>query len=134
MISFNRLLCSGFNPQLVSVVFCSLYPIQFALIACALVSAFKKGLGLLEYMPGHCLPLHYDGFEGFKKIYKKDNSTRFFVAVSDWDWGHVLQVHNNIISNWNPGDTYIIPAGVCHASANFGIAPKYTLTVTGVRR
>ena len=91
-------------------------------------------LRLLEYMPGHCLPLHYDGFEGFKKIYKKDNSTRFFVAVSDWDWGHVLQVHNNIISNWNPGDTYIIPAGVCHASANFGIAPKYTLTVTGVRR
>jgi len=91
-------------------------------------------LRLLEYMPGHCLPLHYDGFEGFKKIYKKDNSTRFFVAVSDWDWGHVLQVHNNIISNWNPGDTYIIPAGVCHASANFGIAPKYTLTVTGVRK
>jgi hypothetical protein len=75
-----------------------------------------------------------DGFEGFKRLYGKDGSTRFFVAVSDWDWGHVLQVHDNIISNWQPGDTYIIPAGVCHASANFGIAPKYTLTITGVRQ
>jgi len=91
-------------------------------------------LRLLEYMPGQCLPLHYDGFEGFKRLYGKDGSTRFFVAISDWDWGHVLQVHDNIISNWQPGDTYIIPAGVCHASANFGIAPKYTLTITGVRQ
>jgi hypothetical protein len=91
-------------------------------------------LRLLEYMPGQCLPLHYDGFEGFKRLYGKDGSTRFFVAVSDWDWGHGLQVHDNIISNWQPGDTYIIPAGVCHASANFGIAPKYTLTITGVRQ
>jgi mannose-6-phosphate isomerase-like protein (cupin superfamily) len=91
-------------------------------------------LRLLEYMPGHSLPLHYDGFEGFKRLYGKEDSTRFFVAVSDWDWGHVLQVHDNMIANWQPGDTYIIPAGVCHASANFGISPKYTLTVTGVVR
>ena len=86
-------------------------------------------LRLLEYMPGHCLPLHYDGFEGFKRLYGKENSTRFFVGIS----GHALQVHDNIISNWQPGDTNIIPAGVCQASANFGISPKYTLTVTGVR-
>ena len=91
-------------------------------------------LRLLEYMPGQCLPLHYDGFEGFKSLYGKENGTRFFVAISDWDWGHVLQVHDNMIANWSPGDTYIIPGGVCHASANFGISPKYTLTVTGVRR
>ena len=24
---------------------------------------------LLEYMPGHSLPLHYDGKEGFKRLY-----------------------------------------------------------------
>ena len=45
---------------------------------------------LLEYMPGHSLPLHYDGKEGFKRLYGKENSTRFFVAVSEWDWGHCL--------------------------------------------
>jgi len=89
-------------------------------------------LRLLEYMPGHCLPLHYDGMEGFNRIYGADKvGTRFFVAISDWDWGHALQVHDKMIANWQPGDTYIIPPKVFHASANFGIRPKYTLTITG---
>ena len=89
-------------------------------------------LRLLEYMPGHCLPLHYDGMEGFNRIYGADKvGTRFFVAVSKWDWGHALQVHNKMIANWKPGDVYIIPPKVFHASANFGIRPKYTLTITG---
>ena len=88
---------------------------------------------LLEYLPGQCLPLHSDGLEGFKKMYGEEQPTRFFVAVSEWDWGHVLQVHDNMIANWVAGDTYIIPTGVFHASANFGIAPKYTLTITGVK-
>jgi hypothetical protein len=89
---------------------------------------------LLEYMPGHCLPLHSDGLEGFKKLYGDLRPTRLFVAVSEWDWGHVLQLHDNVISNWSLGDTYVIPPNVFHASANFGISPKYTLTVTGVQQ
>jgi len=93
----------------------------------------KSLLRLLEYMPGHSLPLHCDGFEGFKRLYGDDNPTRFFVAISDWDWGHALQLHDNMIANWKAGDTYIVPPGVFHTSANFGIAPKYTLTITGVR-
>ena len=94
----------------------------------------KSLLRLLEYMPGHSLPLHCDGFEGFKRLYGDGEATRFFVAISDWDWGHVFQMHDNMISNWRPGDTYIVPKGVFHASANFGINPKYTLTITGVRQ
>ena len=90
-------------------------------------------LRLLEYMPGNSLPLHCDGFEGFKRLYGEGNASRFFVAISDWDWGHALQVHDNMIANWKAGDTYIVPPGVFHASANFGISPKYTLTITGVR-
>jgi len=94
----------------------------------------KSLLRLLEYMPGHSLPLHCDGFEGFKRLYGDGEATRFFVAISDWDWGHVFQMHDNMISNWRPGDTYIVPKGVFHASANFGIKPKHTLTITGVRQ
>jgi mannose-6-phosphate isomerase-like protein (cupin superfamily) len=94
----------------------------------------KSLLRLLEYMPGQCLPLHCDGFEGFKRLYGDGDATRFFIAISDWDWGHTLQVHDNMIANWKAGDTYIVPPGVFHASANFGISPKYTLTVTGVRK
>jgi hypothetical protein len=89
---------------------------------------------LLEYKPGQMLPLHSDGMEGFRKIYGKDNPRRFFVAVSDWDWGHVLQAHNNVISHWKTGDTWEIKPGVWHCSANFGIANKYTFTITGVSK
>ena len=89
---------------------------------------------LLRYDPGQQLPLHTDGFEGYKSMFKpKGELIRFFIAVTPGDWGHVLQVHNRMISNWKAGDTYKIPAGVFHASANFGITPKYTLTVTGVK-
>ena len=89
---------------------------------------------LLEYMPGHCLPLHCDGLEGFKKLYGDAKPTRLFVAVSDWDWGHVLQAHDNIISHWKTGDTWEIKPGVWHCSANFGITRKYTFTITGVNK
>lgn len=89
---------------------------------------------LLEYKPGQMLPLHSDGMEGFRKIYGKDNPRRFFVAVSDWDWGHVLQAHNNVISHWKTGDTWEIKPGVWHCSANFGITNKYTFTITGVSK
>ena len=87
---------------------------------------------LLEYKPGNMLPLHSDGMEGFRRLYGKQNARRFFVAVSDWDWGHVLQAHDNIISHWKTGDTWEIKPGVFHCSANFGIKNKYTFTITGV--
>jgi len=87
---------------------------------------------LLEYRPGQMLPLHCDGMEGYRQMFGKANPRRFFVAVSEWDWGHVLQVHDNIISHWKTGDTWEIKPGVWHCSANFGITNKYTLTITGV--
>lgn len=89
---------------------------------------------LLEYKPGNMLPLHSDGMEGFRRLYGKENPRRFFVAVSNWDWGHVLQVHDNIISHWKTGDAWEIKPGVFHCSANFGITNKYTLTITGVSK
>jgi len=87
---------------------------------------------LLEYKPGQMLPLHSDGMEGFRRLYGKANPRRFFVAVSPWDWGHVLQAHDNLISHWNTGDTWEIKPDVWHCSANFGIKNKYTFTITGV--
>jgi|MDSZ01.3.fsa_nt_gb hypothetical protein len=90
-------------------------------------------LRLLEYNPGHTLPLHFDGKEGFRSLYGDETrADRFFVAISAWDWGHFLQVHDKMIYNWNPGDTWIIPPNVWHLSGNAGIQPKLTLTITGV--
>jgi hypothetical protein len=88
---------------------------------------------LLEYTPGNGIPLHTDSFNAFKNKYGQYDRriTRYFVAVSPWDWGHILQVHDKVIANWEVGDSYEIPEGIYHLSCNFGIAPKYSLTVTG---
>ena len=86
---------------------------------------------LLRYDPGQCIPIHTDSYNGFKDRFGEGNVKRFFVAVSPWSWGHFLQVHDNMIHHWNPGDCVDIPNNVFHLSGNCGILPKYTLTVTG---
>ena len=95
------------------------------------------GLRLLQYNPGQGIPMHTDSFNSFRtkhNIAENNGSIkRYFIAVSPWDWGHFLQVHDNMIHHWTPGYVLEIPNGVFHLSANFGIAPKYSLTVTGYR-
>lgn len=86
---------------------------------------------LLRYDPGQCIPLHTDSYNGFKNKFGDGNVKRFFVAVSPWDWGHFLQIHDNMIHHWAPGYTVEIPNEIFHLSGNCGISPKYTLTITG---
>ena len=74
-------------------------------------------------------------YNAFKDKNSKDSAVhRYFVAISPWSWGHFLQVHDNMISHWTPGDVIEIPNEVFHLSANFGIETKLTLTVTGYRQ
>lgn len=95
------------------------------------------GVRLLVYYPGHGIPLHTDSFNSYRVANGlkpgEGDVMRYFVAVSPWDWGHFLQVHDNMIHHWKPGYTVQIPDGVFHTSANFGIQPKVTLTVTGIK-
>lgn len=87
---------------------------------------------LLKYAPGQILPLHRDGKEGWQRLYGKGDPVRFSVAVSEWSWGHFIQVHDKMLHKWKPGDTYLIPSNVWHCSGNCGIEDKITLTITGV--
>lgn len=91
---------------------------------------------LLCYMPGNIFPVHTDLFEGWRdkfNIHDPDvMPTRFSVLLNKYSWGQYLQVHNKMITMWEPGDTYIIPNNVLHCSGNGGVVPKITLTVTGL--
>ena len=89
---------------------------------------------LLRYDPGHCIPLHSDSYGGCRSKFGGKNAKRYFVAVSPWDWGHFLQLHDNMVHHWNPGYTLEIPYHIFHCSGNCGINPKYTLTVTGITK
>ena len=54
------------------------------------------------------------------------------VFLEDWDWGHFLQVGNNVLSNWIKGDTYTWGYGMYHLSSNAGIKDKLTMQITGL--
>jgi hypothetical protein len=80
-------------------------------------------ISLLVYTPGSGTPMHFDGL--------KDGEHRFLTAASPWDWGHMLQIHDKVITHWDIGDTYEVPAGVWHLSTSNGISPKYSFAITG---
>ncbi len=80
-------------------------------------------ISLLVYTPGNGTPMHFDGLH--------DGEHRFLTAASPWDWGHMLQIHDKVITHWDMGDTYEVPTGVWHLSTSNGISPKYSFAVTG---
>jgi hypothetical protein len=99
---------------------------------------------LLAYLPGQCLPLHYDYLGGWarenahlnpdmeNKICDIGPVRRYLVMLSDWHWGHAIQIANNWFPNWKQGEIYDLPMGMYHASSNFGIRLKLTLSLSGV--
>jgi len=88
---------------------------------------------LLCYEPGNLFPVHWDEYESWWKKFKIDAvPKRFSVLVNPWSWGQYLQLHTTVITNWQPGDCYVIPNKVLHCSGNGGIVPKVTLTITSI--
>ena len=98
---------------------------------------------LLAYLPGQVLPWHFDNMGNWFKKNQQLNPNidemtcdlgdikRYFVAVSDWHWGHMLQIANSYFPKWKSGEVYDIPKVVYHLSANVGIKLKITASITG---
>lgn len=98
---------------------------------------------LIVYMPGHGIPWHRDSNDAWRNKFQHlnfDHRTgrcdlgpvkRKLLMVSDWHWGHMLQLDNTVQTHWSSGDVFDIPVGQWHASANQGIKPKITVSLTG---
>jgi hypothetical protein len=89
-------------------------------------------LRLLKYAPGNCIPLHKDTFHSFRDRFgDRGRVVRFLIAISPWDWGHFIQLHDNVWSNWHTGEGIELPPNVYHVTTNSGISDKITLSITG---
>lgn len=89
---------------------------------------------LIVYMPGHGIPWHRDTMDGWRQRFPEHHSKivkRKLLMVSDWHWGQMLQLDNEIKTHWSAGDVYDIPLGQWHLSANQGVVPKITVSLTG---
>jgi len=99
-------------------------------------------VALFKQNPGQINPWHFDTYQGVVNKYKKQgidlskeeirNIKRYLIVLEDWDWGHFLQVGNNVLSQWRAGDIYTWDYGIYHTSGNAGQTPKLTAHITGL--
>ena len=86
--------------------------------------------------PGSTTPWHHDTYQGIlkKNLNPKDNPKtikRVLIFIKHWEWGHFLQVGNEVISHWKAGDTYSWDSDRYHLASNSGIKSRYTIAITG---
>jgi hypothetical protein len=86
-------------------------------------------------MPGNFLPYHYDYMSEWRTQFPLlTDPQRKLIMVSDWHWGHVVQMENTFFPRWQSGDVFDIPVSTYHLSCNAGVELKITIAVTSTSR
>lgn len=93
------------------------------------------GLTVYKMSTSEILPVHFDTYNYYRKIFKLDSSKidifRTIVLLDDWASGHYLEVDGDPIVNWQAGDWFTWANDTPHMAANIGTIPRYTLQITG---
>ena len=89
----------------------------------------------LKLTAGHNIIWHSDGYATFVKRFgtdKKDYNkiSRTAIMATDWTYGHVIQIGNQVLSHWKKGDWFRWSGDVWHGAANFGSSDMVILQVT----
>ena len=92
-------------------------------------------ISVMWQTPGHTLPSHVDTFYQASKKFNVDpiKCCRVNIFLEDWISGHYFEINEKPILQWSKGDAIIILKDEPHLSGNFGMRPKYTMQITGVR-
>ena len=61
--------------------------------------------GVIRLKPGNIIPWHYDSHIFFNETngVSETNLTpeRHIIFPMEWEWGHIYQIGNNVLSNWD---------------------------------
>lgn len=93
----------------------------------------------LKLTPGHMLAWHFDTFAHFvhSSVIQESNMHRVWrsaMMLTDWNFGHVIQIGNQVISHWQRGDVFSWPCYTWHGTANFGATDMIVLQVSYVHQ
>ena len=83
--------------------------------------------------PGNILPLHSDLYENYVKAYEINdinNIHRYIIFLEDAKIGHMMQIGNNVFTQWKAGDVCSWKGSTLHAAYNMGYEHRYTMQVT----
>ena len=89
----------------------------------------------LKLKAGHNIIKHYDTYATFIKFNnipedKHDQIKRTIIMMTDWSFGQVLQVEDQIETHWKVGDTYTWKGDAWHGLGNFGFEDCVVMQVT----
>lgn len=96
-----------------------------------------KNIGVAYYKmtSGTVMPVHVDKYKRYIELFnlqgQEHNIKRALVFLEDWQSGHYLEVANQPVVSWQAGLTVEWSHDVPHMAANLGLAPRYTLQITG---
>ena len=108
-----------------------------------LVQAYQNKFGEIQNAqlrvfvkpPMTALGLHADTFGSYKRKYnvKENEVFRAMTFIDDWEWGHYTLVGNEVLHQYQAGQTYQIKPNIFHCSGNMGFNPQITMNITGVK-
>lgn len=89
----------------------------------------------LKLTAGHNVIKHYDSYATFIKFNeipeeKHTEIKRTIIMMTDWAFGQVLQVEDQLESHWKIGDTYTWQGDAWHGLGNFGFDDCVVMQVT----
>lgn len=96
-----------------------------------------KDIGTSYYRmdTGTVLPTHSDLYAKYVKLYnlqgQEQRIRRAVVFLEDWQPGHYSEINGMGLVHWDAGTVLEWDYDTPHAAANIGIAPRYTLQITG---
>jgi hypothetical protein len=94
---------------------------------------------LLKLTAGHMIVWHFDTYATFVKHNDikqsdADKIKRTAIMLTDWNFGHVLQVGPEVFSNWEPGQAYTWNNDTWHGASNFGKDDMILMQVTYIEK
>jgi hypothetical protein len=96
-----------------------------------------KDIGTSYYRmtSGTVMPVHQDRYVRYISLFglegREHTIRRALVLLEDWQPGHYLEVDGEPIVKWRAGTVAEWHYDTPHMAANSGLAPRYTLQITG---
>jgi len=90
---------------------------------------------MYRMLPGDIMPRHSDTYARFcqiNDIVDVQLVRRYVVFMEPWQSGHVFEIDDHIITDWQAGSWVSWLGDVPHLAANIGSSVRYTLQLTGL--
>jgi hypothetical protein len=93
-------------------------------------------LAVMLITPGHYLPLHWDLYGAYRRVFNTGDRRIFraMIMLEDCYPGQILQVGEETHGSWRAGAVFSWYDDVMHATYNFSQHDRWAVQVTGTER